>query len=428
VLTAPLEPGSFELVSSIGCLHHMDSRAGLTRLRDLVATGGVLAIVGMARADWPKDAPLAALTYVAARVRPGARRNGDTPRVPVVWPPPERFPAMRDLAAEVLPGVWWCRRLLVDPLTLGLTSRIDYAWRQPDDALVRRRAPSELPRSRLMASAEPDRSVPVDQDCIKLTSYGQGQRHAGSRLPGGTLDGGGDLAASIVLHGTEGAVVHQRLSTGPSPVVTGAGQGLVTMQRARLLREQIDPVGLWDEDGQATRLTVYLSREDRVFQVPAFEVICELLYRRGCAGATVLPGTDAVRERRHQFFGSAGGTPVMVIAIGSADELGPVLPELGGLLRHPVMTVERVRVCKRDGQLIAPLPAIAGNDAEGRPLHRKLTVYSSETARHDGRPVHREVIRRLSSMGMRGTTVRGMWGFGGDHLPRGGHYVPAVTT
>ena len=122
VLTAPLEPGSFDLVSSIGCLHHMDSRAGLTRLRDLVAPGGVLAIVGMARADWPKDAPLAALTYVAARVRPGARRTGDRPRVPVVWPPPERFPAMRDLAAEMLPGVWWCRRLL---------NRYSLIWSRP---------------------------------------------------------------------------------------------------------------------------------------------------------------------------------------------------------------------------------------------------------------------------------------------------------
>jgi hypothetical protein len=54
----------------------MDARAGLIRLRDLVAPGGTL---GMARADWPKDLPLAALTYVAARVRPGAKRTGHMP-------------------------------------------------------------------------------------------------------------------------------------------------------------------------------------------------------------------------------------------------------------------------------------------------------------------------------------------------------------
>jgi hypothetical protein len=100
----------------------MDARVGLTRLRDLVAPGGVLAIVGLARADWPKDAPLAALTFVAARVRTGVRRTGDRPRPPVVWPPPERFPAMRDLAAEVLPGARWCRRLL---------NRYSLIWTRP---------------------------------------------------------------------------------------------------------------------------------------------------------------------------------------------------------------------------------------------------------------------------------------------------------
>jgi PII-like signaling protein len=280
-----------------------------------------------------------------------------------------------------------------------------------------------------MASAEPNRSVPVDQDCIKLTSYGRGQRQTASRLSSDMPGDGGDLAASIVLHGAEGAVVQQRLSTGRSPTLPAADAGLVTMQRARLLREEIDPVSLREGDGQATKLTVYLSRHDRVFQVPAFEAICELLYRRGCAGATVLAGTDTVEARRHhQFFGPAADTPVMIIAIGSADKLSPVLPELGGLLRHPVITLERVRLCKSGGQLIASPPAIRGTDAEGRPLHHKLTVYSSETARHDGRPVHREVIRRLGYIGMSGTTLRGMWGFGGDHMPRGGHYVPAVTT
>ena len=29
-----------------------------------------------------------------------------------------------------------------------------------------------------------------------------------------------------------------------------------------------------------------------------------------------------------------------------------MLPEVGGLLRRPIMTLEQVRICKRDGQLI----------------------------------------------------------------------------
>ena len=40
----------------------------------------------------------------------------------------------------------------------------------------------------------------------------------------------------------------------------------------------------------------------------------------------------------------------MVIAVDSGTRMGPVLPELGGLFRHPVMTVEKVQACTRDGQ------------------------------------------------------------------------------
>jgi PII-like signaling protein len=61
-------------------------------------------------------------------------------------------------------------------------------------------------------------------------------------------------------------------------------------------------------------------------------------------------------------------------------------------------------------------------------------VFTSEAARHDGQPVHRAIVRRLRSAGISGaTTLRGMWGFHGDHAPHGdrvlqlGRHVPAVT-
>jgi PII-like signaling protein len=64
----------------------------------------------------------------------------------------------------------------------------------------------------------------------------------------------------------------------------------------------------------------------------------------------------------------------------------------------------------------------------------KLMVYTSEAALHDGRPIHRAIVRRLRAAGIGGaTTQRGMWGFHGDHPPHGdrllqlGRHVPAVT-
>ena len=61
-------------------------------------------------------------------------------------------------------------------------------------------------------------------------------------------------------------------------------------------------------------------------------------------------------------------------------------------------------------------------------------VYTSEAARHQGQPVHRAIVRRLRSAGISGaTTLRGIWGFHGDHAPHGdrllqlGRHVPTVT-
>ena len=294
----------------------------------------------------------------------------------------------------------------------------------------------------------------MDQDCIKLASYFSGLGFTGESLAG--LYGAGEIAASVILRGTDGAGRGHHFRAGRSldlpenhpgiAVAVGSGPGigavlgqaltmsgsaLVTLERARLLSEEIDPVGLWDKAGEATRLTVYFSRQDRIYQVPASEVICELLHRRGMDGATVLAGIDGAfrgHRQRPRLATRGDGSPMMVIAVGSGERLGLVLPELGGLLRHPLMTLDRVRVCKRGGQLISPPQAAPGTDADGRPLWQKLTVYACGSARHDGQPIHRAISRRLHASGISNViTLRGLWGFRGDRVPHGDRHVPGVT-
>ena len=91
--------------------------------------------------------------------------------------------------------------------------------------------------------------------------------------------------------------------------------------------------------------------------------MCDLLHRRGVAGATALLGVDGTAHgvrQRARFVGRNAEVPMMIIAVGAGEQITRVLPELGGLLRRPLLTLERVRVCKRDGQLLAPpteLPA-----------------------------------------------------------------------
>jgi PII-like signaling protein len=155
------------------------------------------------------------------------------------------------------------------------------------------------------------------------------------------------------------------------------------------------------------------------------------------AGATALLGVDGTvhgRRERARFFSRNAEVPMMVIAVGDGARIGRVLPELGGLLRDPLVTLERVRVCKRDGELLARPRALPGVDEHGLALWQKIMVFTSEAALHGGQPLHRALVRALRSAGVSGaTTMRGVWGFHGDHPPHGdrllqlGRHVPTVT-
>lgn len=304
----------------------------------------------------------------------------------------------------------------------------------------------------------------MSDDCLKLTTYfGERQRVDGRFLGDAQLDlfGRHGVATSLLVRGAEGFGLKHHLRSDrllslseDLPLVSVAvdarprieavlGElrsvqrtGLITLERARLLRGELRSVVLPAEH-EATKLTIYVGRRQRVYRVPAFVAVCDLLHRRGIAGASVLLGVDGTAHgtrRRARFFSRNVDVPMMVIAVGSGDRIARVLPELGALLDRPLVTLERVQVCKRDGQLIARPQALPGTDDRGLPLWQKLMIYTSEGSLHDGRPVHRAIVQRLRRSGARGATaLRGVWGFAGDHPPHGdrllqlGRQVPVLT-
>jgi PII-like signaling protein len=305
----------------------------------------------------------------------------------------------------------------------------------------------------------------LNDDCLKLTTYfGERDRTEDGLLADALLDiyGGNRLQISVLLRGVEGFGrlhhVHtdRLLSLSEDlPVVSIAvdrrariesmldlilqvkRRGLMTLERARLLSGEIGPIELPEALAEATKLTVYVGRQERIGRTPAFAAVCELLYHRGIAGASVLLGVDGTtrgRRTRAKFFGRNAEVPMMVIAVGSGERIAAVLPELGRRLRDPLLTLERVRVCKRDGELLAPPHELPGVDEHGLAMWQKLMVYTSQSATHEGRPLNLEIIRRLRASETAGaTSLRGIWGFHGDHAPHGDRFlqirrhVPAVT-
>jgi PII-like signaling protein len=224
----------------------------------------------------------------------------------------------------------------------------------------------------------------VITDGLKLTSYFGERQRSGGRFVADALAGlygRQEVAASILLRGAEGFGLKHRLRTDLSlslsedlpltaiavderariealaaEAVRLTGSGLVTLERARMLTGDLDGHAA-EGNGGAAKVTIYLGRQERVYRVPAFVAVCDLLHRRGIDGATALLGVDGTahgRRERALFFSRNAEVPMMVIAVGAESRITRVLPELGGLLARPLVTVEKVVICKRDGQLLWP--------------------------------------------------------------------------
>jgi PII-like signaling protein len=292
-------------------------------------------------------------------------------------------------------------------------------------------------------------------NALKLTTYfGERDRARGRFLSDALADVYAEhrIRASVVLRGVEGFGVKHHLHSDRQltlsedlPLVSVAvdrreriegvlgdvvglfGDGLITLERAVMP----DGVQTPEPNGDATKLTVYVGRG-------AHLAVVDVLHRHGVAGATALLGVDGTAggaRRRARFFAANADVPQMVIAVGAAEPIAAALAELRELLRsEPLCTLERVRVCKRDGVRLAEPAAVTASDPSGLGVWQKLMVYCGEQSRHRGRPLASELVRALRAAGAAGaTSLRGVWGYHGDHAPHGDSLwqlrrrVPVVT-
>ncbi len=291
----------------------------------------------------------------------------------------------------------------------------------------------------------------MNEDCLKLTTYfGERDRTEHGLLSDELMRVYGEqrVQASVLLRGIEGFGRLHHLHTDrlltlseDLPLVSIAiderrrieellervlqikRRGLITLERARLLSGEMANASVPEQPGEETKLTVYVGRRQRAGRTPAHVAICEMLSQRGIAGATVLLGVDGTRGGRRfraSLLGANGDVPLMVIAVGSGERIAGALPELGAILPEPLATLERVRICKRDGRNLADPHELPGTDEHGLALWQKLMIYTSAAATHGGQPLHDAIVRALRASDAAGVScLRGIWGYHGDHAPHG---------
>ncbi len=294
------------------------------------------------------------------------------------------------------------------------------------------------------------------QPSLKLTAYmGDRDRDRGGRrlLADAALElfAEHDIQAGVMLRGIEGFGIKHRLHTErlltlseDLPVLAVAidthsriealtedlqaisPHGLITLERIRPFAPA-QASSAPARDGSAAKLTIVLGRRQRVGGAPAHEAAVACLHRHGALGANVLLGLDGTVQgarRRARMLASNEDVPTMILAVGQAELLGAAIAELAALIPGAQMALESIQVCKRDGQFLAgpaPPPAPASPPAaDGLGYWQKLTLHGGERARPGQERLHGALLRRLRLAGAAGaTTLRGVWGFYGDHEPHG---------
>ncbi|HEY8043809.1 MAG TPA: class I SAM-dependent methyltransferase [Streptosporangiaceae bacterium] len=128
VLDRPFTPASFDFISAVASVHHMDFGSALAALAGLLRPGGTLIIIGLARdrspADWAVSAAAMPVHWACQwRSRPGGRgpavARGPEPRV---LPPTVSWAQVRAGARATLPGCRYRRHLW----------RYSVCWRKPE--------------------------------------------------------------------------------------------------------------------------------------------------------------------------------------------------------------------------------------------------------------------------------------------------------
>jgi PII-like signaling protein len=299
-------------------------------------------------------------------------------------------------------------------------------------------------------------------DARKLTVYFGERARAGGRFLADALEdvfARHRLATSIVMRGIEGfgersALRTDRLLTLSEdlPMVAIAVDeraqveaaledvhalapfgGLVTLERARLL-DAADAAAAARAGHVAARLSVFVGRHQRADGGAAHVAVIDLLREHGVDGATALLGVDGTvrgRRRRARFLARNASVPMLVLAVGDAAAIGRALGDLDDLLPAPLVTLERLQVCQRDGAVLGRPSEVQAPEG----WSRKMMVYTSERARDGEGPLHRALIAALRHAGAPGaTTLRGSWGYHGERPPHGDRFwqlrrhVPVVTT
>ncbi|GAB4295273.1 MAG: DUF190 domain-containing protein [Desulfuromonadia bacterium] len=102
--------------------------------------------------------------------------------------------------------------------------------------------------------------------------------------------------------------------------------------------------------GEKWLMRIFIGESDRFGHRPLHEAIVELFRRRGFAGATVLRGVSGFGAHRvfhtQKLLDLSADLPIVIEVVDDRERFDAILPELDGMIRGGLITVEKVNVLR----------------------------------------------------------------------------------
>lgn len=210
----------------------------------------------------------------------------------------------------------------------------------------------------------------------------------------------------------------ERITALADEVAGLVGRGVITLERSQVAAAALTGAG------DTVQLSLHVGRRHRIAGVPGYVAVCDVLHRRGFAGADVYLGVDGTVDgvrRRARFFSRNGDVPLSIAGIGTRGQVATAIDELQTMLPDALFTIRPVTVCRDNGNAL-------GAPTSEHARFQKLVVHTSEASGHHGQPIHRALIQRLKvgDHATGATVLRAIWGFRGTERPRGDRSVQLV--
>lgn len=119
-------------------------------------------------------------------------------------------------------------------------------------------------------------------------------------------------------------------------------------------------------EGAGVLLRIYIGESDQHEGRPLYQAIVERLRDRGIAGSTVLRGIEGfgAHARLHttRLLRLSEDLPILIEVVDSEERIHDILPELDGMVRDGLITMEKVQVIAYRGRDAGRLPADGADD------------------------------------------------------------------